>query len=530
MQRQSPSIFNDIVGPIMVGPSSSHTCAPSRIGYLCRQLVGGNLKKVRIEFARDGAYTEMYQGQRSDMGFINGLLGHRPEDPRLRDAFTLAKEAGVEVTFEISDFVPIKPNLSRMTLWDDSGETAEIYTDSTGGGTVRLLKINGFDVSITGDCFELVLQSEASGNSAEELMQACLSLFSENEGSSLSAGDKGCLINIKSRTEIPEEIINRIKQLESVESVHLITPILVVTSNKNAVLPFHSAEELQRLAEENHKELWELAIDYEKARSGWNDKAIKNYMRFVIETMEAGVREALKGDIEMNGVLKPTAGKIGNFIEHDRRALDMGLLNAMVPWSMATMEYSSAMGVVLCAPTGGSAGVFPGAVLAAANQLKLDMDEKIKLMLTTAVIGIAMSKDHNYSAELYGCQVEPGAASAMAAGALVFLMGGTPRQSLMAASCAVQNILGTICDPVAGLVQLPCISRNAMSVANSLVSANMVMGGYDPLIPLDQAAETMFRVGMQLPSELRCTCKGGLCTTPCGQQLAKEQDLRNQQR
>lgn len=116
MQRQSPSIFNDIVGPIMVGPSSSHTCAPSRIGYLCRQLVGGNLKKVRIEFARDGAYTEMYQGQRSDMGFINGLLGHRPEDPRLRDAFTLAKEAGVEVTFEISDFVPIKPNLSRMTL------------------------------------------------------------------------------------------------------------------------------------------------------------------------------------------------------------------------------------------------------------------------------------------------------------------------------------------------------------------------------------------------------------------------------
>ncbi len=530
MQRQSPSIFNDIVGPIMIGPSSSHTCAPSRIGYLCRQLVGGNLKKVKIEFAREGAYTEMYQGQRSDMGFINGFLGNRPEDPRLRDAFSLAKESGIDITFEISDFVPIKPNLSRITLFDDINEVVEVYTDSTGGGTVKLLKINGFDVSITGDCFEVIIQSEEKDDNAQKLKERCLSLVEDNEGFSLSTNDTGCLINIKSRFEISEIIIDQIRSFANVKSVHVVTPILVVTSNRNAILPFHSAEDLLQIAEKNNQELWELAIDYERIRSGWTTKEIKDYMRFVIETMESGVKEALKGDIKMNGVLKPTAGKIENFIKHDHRVLDMGLLNDMVPWSMATMEYSSAMGVVLCAPTGGSAGVFPGAILAAANRMNLDMETKIKLMLTTAVIGIVMSKDHNYSAELYGCQVEPGAASAMAAGALVFLMGGTVKQSLMAASCAIQNILGTICDPVAGLVQLPCISRNAMSVANSLVSANMVMGGYDPLIPLDQAAETMFRVGMQLPSELRCTCKGGLCTTPCGQQLAKEQEIRNQQR
>lgn len=188
------------------------------------------------------------------------------------------------------------------------------------------------------------------------------------------------------------------------------------------------------------------------------------------------------------------------------------------------------MGVVICGPTGGSAGVFPGAVLGAAVSLGLSEKEKIKLMLTTAIIGIAMSKECNYSAELYGCQVEPGAASAMAAGALVYLMGGTPKQSLQAASCAIQNILGTICDPVAGMVQLPCISRNSLSVANALVSANMVMGGYDPMIPLDEAAETMFRVGTQLPKELRCTCRGGLCITPSGQRLAAEQKIRDQNR
>ena len=158
------------------------------------------------------------------------------------------------------------------------------------------------------------------------------------------------------------------------------------------------------------------------------------------------------------------------------------------------------------------------------------MEEKIRAMLVTSIIGIVMSKDCNYSAELYGCQVEPGAASGMAAGALVYLMGGTAKQSCMAASCAVQNILGTICDPLAGLVQVPCINRNAISVANAVVSANMIMGGFDPLIPLDQTAETLFRVGRQLPSELRCTCNGGLCTTPCGQQLAREQEERDNKR
>ncbi len=126
--------------------------------------------------------------------------------------------------------------------------------------------------------------------------------------------------------------------------------------------------------------------------------------------------------------------------------------------------------------------------------------------------------------------MEPGAASAMAAAGLAYLMGGTPRQSMAAASCAIQNILGTICDPVAGLVQIPCINRNAMSAANSVVCANLIMGGFDPLITLDEAAETMFRIGKQLPGELRCTCKGGLCTTASGQRLAAEQEIRDNQR
>lgn len=530
MERQNPSIFNDIVGPTMVGPSSSHTCGPSRIGYLCQQILPGTLKKCVVEFAKDGAYTNMYKGQRSDMGYVNGLLGRRPEDPRLKDSFSEAKKAGVEVIFEIVDFPPIVPNISRLTLENTLGEKVCVHSDSTGGGTVRLREIDGFDVAIVGDCYEFLVLTVGDEVENNNLLQKIIALFGIHEGYSVSTKEKKGLINIKCRTEILEEQVQAVKDFPFVTSVRVLEPILVVPSHRNTSLPFTSAEEMLQYSQSAGKELWELGIEYEVARSGWTRSQVLDYMKYVIETMENSVIEALKGDIHIAGIIKPTAGKIESFVKKDVRALDMGVMNTAVAWGMATMEYSSAMGVVLCAPTGGSAGIFPGAVLGVTHHLGLNLEEKIRAMFVTSILGIVMSKEHNYSAELYGCQVEPGAASAMAAGALVDLMGGSGEMACMAASCALQNILGTICDPVAGLVQIPCINRNAMSIANAVVSANMVMGGFDPLIPLDQATETLFRVGKQLPSELRCTCLGGLCTTEKGQELAREQEERDNKR
>ena len=528
MKRQNPSIFNDIVGPTMVGPSSSHTCGPSRIGYLSQQLLQGTLKKCIVSFAKDGAYTNMYKGQRSDMGYINGLLGRRPEDARLRSAFAEAVKANIDVSFIIEDFDAIVPNISHLTLQNTDGETVIIHSDSTGGGTVKLLEIDGFSVSIVGDCHELLIRTH--GENTEDLKKNLSNKFIKNEGVFSSTFNGNTMINIKSKDVFSADLLDDISKIAGVYSVKTLLPVLVVPSNRHAVIPFVSAEQMLLEVEKTGKELWELGVDYEMARSGWTKEEVIDYMKYVVETMEHSVYEALKGDIDMAGIIKPTAGKIENYIKTSKKSIDMGVMNTVVPWSMATMEYSSAMGVVLCAPTGGSAGVFPGAVLGTATHIGLPMEEKIKAMFVTSILGIVMSKDCNYSAELYGCQVEPGAASAMAAGAVVCMMGGTAQQACMAASCALQNILGTICDPVAGLVQIPCINRNAMSAANAIVSANMIMGGFDPLIPLDQSAETLFRVGRQLPSELRCTCKGGLCTTDAGEKLAKEQEQRDNQR
>lgn len=530
MKRQNPSIFNDIVGPTMVGPSSSHTCGPSRIGYLAQQLLPGKLKKATVSFAREGAYTMMYKGQRSDMGYVNGLLGRRPEDIRLRKAFSEAEKEGVEVRFVIEDFPAVVPNIAHITMENTEGESVTVYSDSTGGGTVKLLAIDGFDVAIVGDCYELIVRTDCGEAESEALLSELKACTSQNEGTSLSVKEGKGLINIKYRTACEEAFLEKVRNMPHVSSVIMMEPVLVVPSNRCTELPFVSAEEMLQLSARSGKELWELGVEYEMARSGWTRQQVLDYMKYVVETMESGAKEALKGQIDMAGIISPTAGKVERYIKENKKALDMGVLNTAIPWAMATMEYSSAMGVVLCAPTGGSAGVFPGAVLGVANHMGLSMEEKIRAMFVTAIVGIVMSKDCNYSAELYGCQVEPGAASGMAAGGLVHLMGGTSEQICQAASCAVQNILGTICDPVAGLVQIPCINRNAMSAANAIVSANMIMGGFDPLIPLDQTAETLFRVGRQLPSELRCTCHGGLCTTPCGEQLAREQEARDNAR
>ena len=180
MKRQKPSIFNDIVGPFMIGPSSSHTCAPSRIGYLSRQLLDSPLKKAVIKFSREGAYTNMYRGQKSDLGFINGLLGYRPEDSRLRDALRISKEKGIDITFEISDFEAIVPNISILELTGINGDTACVHSDSTGSGTVKILKINGFETTIIGDSYELlIILDEKYLEDVEEYIK---NNFEENEG------------------------------------------------------------------------------------------------------------------------------------------------------------------------------------------------------------------------------------------------------------------------------------------------------------------------------------------------------------
>ena len=192
------------------------------------------------------------------------------------------------------------------------------------------------------------------------------------------------------------------------------------------------------------------------------------------------------------------------------------MLSKAISYSMAVLEVNASMGLIVAAPTAGSSGVIPGTLLALQEEKELSDSTLYSGLLNASAIGYILMRNASVSGAEAGCQAEVGAASAMAASAVVEMMGGTPEMCLTAAGIALSNLLGLVCDPIAGLVESPCQSRNAIGVAHAITSAELALSGVTHPIPFDEMAEAMFRVGKSLPFELRETAMGGCAGTPTG--------------
>lgn len=183
------------------------------------------------------------------------------------------------------------------------------------------------------------------------------------------------------------------------------------------------------------------------------------------------------------------------------------------------METKSSMGgVIVAAPTAGSCACLPGTLIAMADAMELGREELVKEMLAAGLIGVFIAQSSTFAAEVAGCQAECGSGSGMAAAGLVQMMHGTVQQALDVASMALQNISGLVCDPVANRVEVPCLGKNIMCGSNAISSANMILAGYDKVIPLDETIAAIYDIGLKLPLELRCTY-GGLGKTPISNQI-----------
>ncbi len=245
------------------------------------------------------------------------------------------------------------------------------------------------------------------------------------------------------------------------------------------------------------------------------------------ETLEKKLKKALS--IMKHAATKPLSdpGKsIGGLIggeaqkvaEHGKTpdCVCGSMLSKAIAYSMAVLEVNASMGLIVAAPTAGSAGVVPGVLLALADEHNIDDNALYKGLINASAIGYILMRNASVSGAEAGCQAEVGAASAMAASAIVEIMGGTPEMCLDAASFAISNLLGLVCDPIAGLVESPCQSRNAIGVANAITAAELVLSGIKHHIPFDEIAHAMLRVGKSLPFELRETAMGGCAGTPTG--------------
>lgn len=501
----------------MRGPSSSHTAASHRIGSIIRQVCRPGKEMVRVEFDRNGSLATTYEGQGSAMGLICGLLGVSILDPALVEYRKLAKEQGLNIEFKITDFENTHPNTYKIQVENDQHEIFSFVAISTGGGMVEVIKINGFEVSIKGDYFEtLVVCKLHSRAQVDKFLQSLRNNVNYSE-LILSEPDKeNLLINIKSRVDLTEQIHN-IGSFEGISWVRHIRPVMPILSGMDVKMPFSSVQEMLALAEEKGYDLAELAIIYESARAGLDPQEIVALMKDIVSHVGNSIQEGLKGSVYSDRLLGHQSHLIME-AEKEKKIVG-GLQNTLIAYVTAIMEAKSSMGIIVAAPTAGSSGVLGGAVFAVASDISANNDAMVKAFLAAGLIGVIIADRYTFAAEKGGCQVECGAASGMAAAGLAQLMGGTAKQAIDAASLALQNILGLVCDPVADRVEVPCLGKNILGATNALTSANMSIAGFDPVIPLDEVIDAMKSVGESMPSSLCCTGLGGLSITPTSLKL-----------
>ena len=496
------SIFNDVIGPVMRGPSSSHCAAALRIGRLARDLMDGEITEVLVEFDRAGSLPTTHESQGSDMGLFGGLLGWDADDERLPGSVQALADAGIRLRIETVDVGDPHPNTYRLTLQNER-ETHSLIAISTGGGMMEVIEIDGVPLHMDGGYHETLIwltKSTAVHLEADEVIVHDL-------------GDTQ-VIQVKSHSFVPSIPFSPI-------SVKKLSPVLPVPSRKNLHVPFASCANMLLHDGAKNTPLWQLAIEYERARGDFTEREVIDKMIAIVRILRKSIASGIAGTSYEDRVLHHQSGRFAEMLDAGR-LLDGGALNRIILYVTALMEVKSSMGVIVAAPTAGACAALPGAVIAMAETMDQDEEKMAKAMLAAGLIGVFIATRWTFAAEVGGCQAEGGSAASMAAAALVTLAGGTRDQSIAAASMAFQSMLGLICDPIANRVEAPCLGKNVMAASNALSCANMALAGFDPLIPLDEVIDAAKNVSAMMPREHRCTSLGGLAITPTSLEIERK--------
>lgn len=285
---------------------------------------------------------------------------------------------------------------------------------------------------------------------------------------------------------------------------------------------FYSIKELVEQADLDFQgSVVELMIATEYELTGRERDEVLRLMTRNLEVMKASVVMGLNESKSRSGLTGGDAAKLHKYIQSGKALSDYTVLTAAKN-AIAVNEYNSKMGLVCATPTAGSAGCLPAVLTSAIEKLNLTEKQQLDFLLTAGAFGLVIANNASISGAEGGCQAEVGSASAMSAAALVLAAGGTPFQASQAICFVIKNMLGLICDPVAGLVEVPCVKRNAMGASYAFIAADMALAGIESKIPVDEVVDAMYQVGASMPTAFRETAEGGLATTPTGRRLSKE--------
>ena len=279
-------------------------------------------------------------------------------------------------------------------------------------------------------------------------------------------------------------------------------------------MDFKKAAELLSLCKEYDKPISQIMMDRECEMTEKPLDEIRSRMAVSLQIMKDATKEAINQPSQSMGDLIGGESRKLSDLQSSGKNIAGNLLSKAIAYSMGVLEVNASMGLIVAAPTAGSSGVIPGVLLALQEEYDFTDDQIIDALFTCSAIGYLAMLNATVAGAVGGCQAEIGVAAAMAAAAVVELMGGTPEQCTDAASTVLMNMLGLVCDPVGGLVEYPCQNRNASGASNAIVAAEISLAGIHQLIPLDEMMDIMYTVGKKLPAELRETALGGCALSP----------------
>lgn len=502
-----PSILNDVIGPVMRGPSSSHTAASWRIGRYARFVLGEAPRGISIVFEDQGAFADVFRSQRADAAFIAGAMAIDLEDPAYDLAAQKAAEEGVSVSFSRAALPGgfDHPNDLDITL-TGRNRRVTLRATSTGGGAVHIKAINGLAVSSLAASFDIyAFVSPGALSGVLPLLERAAAGVAVADGATPTDLK---LLHARFLNEPPAACLDALRAIAA-EPLFQAPPLLLP---KPGASLYNDAAGALDFCRAGNISLGRAGLLCEAALLGLPEREVDAFMRRRLKIVLNSVRAGFARQSGMR-LLTPTAQSIYAHATGPAALAPGAHLNAATR-ALAAMQENSAGGLVCAAPTAGSAGVMPGVLLTLAEDLGRDEDALLRALWTAGVIGQCFAAVATFAAEVGGCQVEVGIAGAMAAAALVEAAGGQPEAAFTAAAMSLQNVLGLVCDPVQGFVELPCHSRNAAAAASAFITADMALGGWRNLIPFDETARAVLAVGNMLPRELRSTALGGLAACP----------------
>lgn len=501
------SVF-EIIGPIMIGPSSSHTAGMARIGMMAHRIAGGTPVAVRLELSPMLRTT--YTGHRTDAALFGGAIGLREDDPDIRRAIAIAHAQGVGTAV---DFLPegeYPQNTALLTIHCTDGSCTRVLGTSVGGGSIAISAVDGVSMNVRGDAHHLIVWSDAPLPPA--LTEGCRVQSGQSEQAVVS-----CL----TFDEAPSPALRRaMERSPGVRRVSAVEPVLPYGVTRPAATTYMSCEEIIRRGKAEGLTVAEIAVAYEAQRSGHSIEEVRGQMHKHLCQIKRSVEAGETGNTMLYNLTGGQDGPKMLRAIREGKTISGGIVPQAIARALGVMEYNGAMGCIVAAPTAGSSGIVPGAVTTVQEHYGFSDDAIVDALFTAAITGVVMAnRQVSFSGSVGGCQGEVGVSSAITAAGLTSLFTKDPETVFHAMAICLKNLLGLVCDPIAGPIEVPCIKRNAVGVANAFASSDMALAGIRSYIPPDEVIDALVDVERRLPQELKCATVGGLACTPTGCRL-----------